>query len=106
MNWGKSWADDYIKDLEEGKTIKCRPHGNSMEPIIKSGQLVTISPIKERLKVGDIVLCRVKGNVYLHFIKQITYYTAGIVFYIIGNNKGYINGATQSIFGILTKIED
>ena len=37
---------------------------------VESGQLVTLDPVAVcDLKIGDIVLCRVKGNVYLHLVK-------------------------------------
>lgn len=39
------------------------------------------------LKVGDIVLCKINGNEYLHLIKAIQ----GPRFQI-GNNRGRING--------------
>jgi hypothetical protein len=39
---------------------------------IESGQLCTVAPIDPaRLAVGDIVLCRVRGNDYLHIVKAI-----------------------------------
>lgn len=68
---------------------------------IRSGQLVTIEPVLlENLQVGDLVLCRVKGNDYLHLIKAI-----GTKGFQIGNNKGYINGWTRQVFGKCIKIE-
>lgn len=39
---------------------------------IESGQLCTVEPLGERVPVvGEIVLCRVKGNQYLHLVKAI-----------------------------------
>lgn len=100
-----SWATQYINRLMHGHTVQFRPQGGSMKGKIESGQLVTVEPIDDHdeLKVGDIVLCRVNGNQYLHLIKSIQ---PGWKF-VIGNNKGLINGtvgATQ-IYGICTKIE-
>ena len=48
------------------------------------------------LKVGDIVLVKVKGRVYLHLIKALRGDQ-----YLIGNNKGRINGwvSRQAIYG-------
>jgi hypothetical protein len=98
------WASNYIKKLQDGETIKFRPRGNSMKGKIESGQLCTVQPIIEydELKSGDIVLCKVKGNQYLHLIKSIK----GNQFKI-SNNKGYINGiiSSNSIFGKCIKIE-
>jgi len=91
------WASHYIEQLANGEIIQCRPGGNSMSGIIESGQLCTIIPIKDELKVGDIVLCKVKGRQYLHLIKAINGNR-----YQIGNNRGGINGWTsrKSIFGL------
>jgi len=75
-----------------------------MSPRIKSGQLCTVEPVTPTttLQVGDIVLCRVRGNEYLHLIKAIQ----GDRFQI-GNNRGHINGwiGKAAIFGRLMKVE-
>lgn len=82
-----------------------RPRGNSMQGKIESGQLCTVEPISnsESLQKGDIVLCKVNGNEYIHLIKAIQ----GKRFQI-ANNRGRINGwiGTNSIFGKCVKIED
>ena len=99
-----SWATHYIEKLKEGKTVQFRPRGNSMKGKIDSGQLVTVEPILDRnLQKGDIVLCKVNGNQYLHLIKAIQ---GGR--YQIGNNIGRINGwiSFSSIFGICTGVSD
>lgn len=98
-----SWATYAIEKLKNGETVQIRPKGQSMKGKVDSGSLVTIEPIFSRvLKTDDIVLCKVKGNQYLHLIKAIKGNK-----YLIGNNRGGINGwiSIQSIFGIATKIE-
>jgi hypothetical protein len=98
------WANHYIDRLRRGETVQFRPRGHSMTGRIASGQLCTVAPVDHsELKVGDIVLCRVGGNDYLHLIKAI----AGPRFQI-GNNRGRINGwvTKNAIFGICTKVED
>jgi len=70
---------------------------------IESGQLCTVEPVDlGTLKVGDIVLCRVNGAQYLHFIKAIQ----GPRFQI-GNNRGGINGwiTGNSIYGRCVRVE-
>ena len=54
------------------------------------------------LKVGDIVLCKVRGCEYLHLVKAIQ----GPRFQI-GNNRGRINGwiTATTIFGRCIRIE-
>lgn len=99
------WAASYIVKLSNGETVSIRPRGHSMKGKIESGQLCTIEPISEvtMLKKGDIVLCKVNGNEYLHLIKAIQ----GLRFQI-GNNRGRINGwiSLNSIFGKCVKVED
>ncbi|MEZ4222592.1 MAG: hypothetical protein R3B13_16750 [Polyangiaceae bacterium] len=75
-----------------------------MSPRIKSGQLCTVEPVDaSAIQVGDIVLCKVRGAEYLHFVKAIQ----GPRFQI-GNNRGHINGwiTAGSIFGRLVSIAD
>jgi len=98
------WATGHIEQLKNGETVSFRPRGHSMKGKISSGQLCTVEPVVENdLKVGDIVLCKVRGNQYLHLIKAIK----GKQFQI-GNNRGGINGwiTSNGIFGLLTKVED
>jgi hypothetical protein len=99
-----NWAADYIKALALGETVKFRPTGGSMKGKIESGQLCEVAPVVGDLDEGDIVLVKVKGNVYLHLIKQIS--KSGT--YLIGNNKGYNNGWVErdAIFGKLLSVSD
>jgi hypothetical protein len=98
------WATGHIAKLQAGHTVSFRPTGNSMRPKIGSGQLCTVEPISdvETLAVGDIVLCRVKGREFLHFIKAIQDRR-----FLIGNNRGGTNGwiGPHSIFGRLLRVE-
>jgi hypothetical protein len=74
-----------------------------MSPKIESGQLCTVAPVRTgTLRVGDIVLCRVKGAEYLHFVKAMQDGR-----FQIGNNRGGINGwiGPNSVFGRLIRIE-
>ena len=97
------WAKYHIQKLLNGETISFRPRGNSMKGKINSGQLCTVSPDVSALVVGDIVLCKVKGNEYLHLIKAIQGNR-----YLIGNNHGRINGwiGRSGIYGRLIEVKD
>ncbi len=68
-----SWATSYIAKLKNGETVSFRPRGHSMKGKIESGHLCTVEPISdfESLQKGDIVLCKVNGNEYIHLIKAI-----------------------------------
>ena len=71
---------------------------------IESGQLCTVEPVRDpsTLRVGDIVLCKVRGFEYLHLVKAIQDGR-----FQIGNNRGGINGwiGSQSIFGRCMRVE-
>jgi SOS-response transcriptional repressor LexA len=98
-----SWATYAIEALGKGQTVQIKPRGHSMKGKVNDGALVTLAPCQpSALKVGDIVLVRVKGNVYLHLIKAIDRER-----FLIGNNRGSINGwvGPHSIYGIATRIE-
>jgi hypothetical protein len=98
------WALHHIAQLRDGRTVSFRPRGHSMRGRIESGQLCTVAPVDPaRLVVGDIVLCRVRGNDYLHIVKAIQGAR-----YQIGNNRGLINGwvGAACIFGKCIRIED
>ena len=88
--------------LRAGETVECRPTGNSMTPIIKSGQAVTISPVDPAtVGKGDVVLARVGGRYYLHKISAIQ---PGRL--QISNNHGHVNGWTprDQVYGIVTVV--
>ena len=97
------WADGHIARLAQNETVQFRPRGNSMVGKIASGQLCTVVPLGDHeVAVDDIVLCRVKGNQYLHLVKAIQGER-----YQIGNNRGGINGwiTKRQIFGRLVAVE-
>ena len=98
-----SWATHYIAKLQDGETVSFRPRGNSMVPRIRSGQLCTVEPVDaDTLSRGDIVLCKVRGNQYLHLVKAIRDGR-----FQIGNNRGHINGwiGPDQIYGRLVSVE-
>ncbi len=98
-----SWATHAIEKLQKGESAKIRPRGHSMTGKVNHRELVTLEPCDaDSLKVGDIVLVKVKGRVYLHLIKA-----RAKGRFLIGNNRGGTNGwvGKNSIFGITTQIE-
>lgn len=90
-----------IEKLAQGESFITSEKGNSMTPLIKSGQKHMLVPITlAEVKVGDIVYCKVKGNLYTHLVKQIDM-TKGV---LIGNNHGRINGWTKQVYGKVTEV--
>jgi hypothetical protein len=94
MNWK-------VDKLNKGETFLTKEKGNSMVPLIKSGQEHKLSPATwETVVVGDIVYCKVKGKFYTHLVKAKNN-DKGCQ---IGNNKGGINGWTKQIFGKVIEV--
>jgi hypothetical protein len=90
-----------VTKLKNNETFITSEKGNSMSPIIKSGQDHKLAPVKlEDVNVGDVVFCRVKGNYYTHLVKAKNEARGCL----IGNNKGGINGWTKQIFGKVIEI--
>jgi len=89
--------------LLKGETCLIQGFGQSMTPILKSGQVCEISPIDDHstLEKNDIVLCKVRGHYYLHLISAIK----GNQFQISNNHK-HVNGwiIKKNIYGKVTKI--
>ena len=94
-----SWADHAKEQLRTGNPVEIHPKGNSMLPLVKSGDLVRLEPVTDptKLQVNDIVLVRVHGRDYLHLIKAVG---KGPTF-LIGNNRGHDNGwvGSNCIYG-------
>lgn len=71
---------------------------------IESGQLCTVEPVKDHstIRPGDIVLCKVRGDEYLHLVKA----TQDGRFQI-GNNRGHINGwvGSSAVYGKLIRVD-
>ncbi len=89
-----------LERLQAGETFTTNEKGNSMVPLIKSGQDHILAPcIIEDCSKGDIVYCKVKGNFYTHLVKAV-----GDKGLLIGNNKGRINGWTKAVYGKVIKV--
>ncbi|MGW6842416.1 S24/S26 family peptidase [Streptomyces sp. NPDC054958] len=89
-----------------GATVEFRPTGSSMVPLIRSRQRVVVAPVDPaRLKVGDIVLARAAGTVYLHLVSAVDFARQRVQ---ISNNRGRVNGWTghDRVFGICTAVDD
>jgi hypothetical protein len=75
-----------------------------MVPLIHSRDEVVVSPVDPaRVEVGDIVLTKVAGSVYIHLVKAIEPAKRRVQ---IGNNRGGINGWTgfDRVYGIAVSV--
>ncbi len=89
-----------INELEETGHTKMKGFGNSMMPILKSGQGMTFKKCKSYNK-RDIVFCKVRGRyIDAHKIIKVDSRRG----YLIANNHGHENGWTHTIYGKVIKI--
>lgn len=88
-----------VEPLRRGETVEVRGVGNSMTPLLTSGQTITMEPVTSdtELKKGDVVLAKVNGRHYMH---KITGLRGDLV--QISNNHGHVNGWTSrsNVFGL------
>ena len=90
-----------LERLQNGETFTTSEKGNSMIPLIYSGQEHILEPATwETVEVDDIVYCKVSGNFYTHLVKAKNIQRGCL----IGNNKGGINGWTKNIYGKVIQI--
>ncbi|MEU9271994.1 S26 family signal peptidase [Streptomyces sp. NPDC048251] len=88
-----------------GATVVFRPSGSSMVPLIRSRQQTVVAPVDpSKLDVGDIVLARVSGTVYLHLVSALDPARKRVQ---ISNNRGHVNGWTgyDRVFGICVAVD-
>lgn len=87
--------------LQSGETFVTSERGNSMAPLIYSGQEHKLAPVKlDDVVLGDIVYCKVNGNFYTHLVKAIDD-KRGL---LIGNNRGKNNGWTKQVYGKVIEV--
>ena len=90
-----------IEKLQAGESIVTSEKGNSMTPLIMSGQKHRLDPVKlEDVEVGDIVFCKVNGRLFTHRVHAICE-KRGLQ---IGNNHGHINGWTKIVYGKVAEV--
>lgn len=90
-----------LEKLQAGQNVIRSEKGNSMVPLIHSGQDHELEPATwESVEVGDIVYCKVHGRFFTHLVKAKND-EKGCQ---IGNNHGHINGWTKRVFGKVIKV--
>ncbi|MFE7767642.1 S24 family peptidase [Streptomyces sp. NPDC057438] len=97
--------DAVAERVAGGATVTFRPSGSSMVPLIRSRQLVAVAPVDPaKVEVGDIVLARVAGSVYLHLVSSVDHARKRVQ---ISNNRGHVNGWTghARVFGICVAVD-
>lgn len=90
-----------VERLLKGESFVTSEKGNSMVPLIKSGQEHKLAPATwETVEKGDIVFAKVHGHFYTHLVKAKND-AHGCQ---IGNNHGKINGWTKQVYGKVVEV--
>ena len=93
--------------LRTGETVQLKPKGGSMRGRVNEGDVVILALCNTRdLAVGDIVLARIHGRRYSHFVLHLIIERDGEQF-LIGNNSGRADGwiTSENIFGKVIEIK-
>ena len=79
-----------LKALEEKGEVRYTPHGNSMTPMLISGEEIRLKQVPlKALRTGDAVYVKVKGSYYCHLLTAIDENNNR---YQISNNHNFVNG--------------
>ena len=137
MTWTDDWtiADDREEELRlrdsrhrmmrqyfaDGCYVRYKSSGNSMWPLVQSGDLCTFHPVQavtaqkeaSEIGVGDIVFCQVRAGrgsqlFYAHIVLSIEHdYHANESKFWIGNIEQHYNGwcFREHIYGILVQVQ-
>ena len=90
-----------LEKLQSGENVITSEKGNSMVPLIRSGQDHELEPANwESVNVGDIVYCKVHGRMFTHLVTAKND-DKGCQ---ISNNHGYVNGWTKQVYGKVIKV--
>lgn len=98
-------ANPVVQRLLAGEVVEDhRESGNSMVPIIRHREPVTLAPVDpSKLEKGDVVLAKVGGILYTHKISAVDHARRRVQ---IANNQGHVNGWTSydCVYGIVTHV--
>lgn len=92
-----------VEELKNGNTIARFEYGDSMSPILSSGEYCVVEPIRniEDVKQGDAVLCNVNGYLMTHMVIMVSTSAADDEpYFLIGDTHMNIYGWTKEIYGI------
>lgn len=90
-----------VQRLQSGETFITKEKGNSMLPVIASGQPFKLTPLKwGDAEVGNIVFCKIGRRYYTHKVVA----KSGMRGLQIGNMRGRINGWTKQVYGKVIEI--
>lgn len=97
-----------VQCLTDDKVYICRyEFGDSMMPILRSGQFCAIHPLEdgEEPNIGDAVFCSVSGYVGTHMVLNKSKIDPNKTWYMIGTTDMTPIGWTDEIYGIANAMD-
>lgn len=94
--------EEAVEWLKNGRTIARFEYGDSMYPLLESGEYCIIEPIKDLNKIedGDTVLCEVGGRLMTHMVMMKSNTSKETPYFLIGTTSLYAYGWTNKIYGL------
>lgn len=93
--------NETLNALLQGDSVARFEYGDSMKPILVSGEYCILSPIDvEDVKVGDAVFCKVNGYLMTHMVWMISNSSANGRQFLIGSSGGQLYGWTTEVYAI------
>lgn len=91
-----------VECLKRGEIIARYEFGDSMSPILVSGEYCIVEPVFDTstINVGDAVLCEVNGYLMTHMVILKSNSHADYPHFLIGSTHYDIYGWTWKIYGI------
>lgn len=97
-------AIDYFTKNKDATPIARYEFGDSMSPILESGEYCVLKPIQYYSQpqsiLGKAVLCIVNGYPMTHMVWNMSTSSANGVYYLIGDSHGNIYGWTNQVFAV------
>ncbi|MFN3551057.1 MAG: S24/S26 family peptidase [Endomicrobiia bacterium] len=77
-------------------------NGGCMRPLLRDGDIVLVVPWKKKLRVGDIVLYKLNGQLFLHRVVRV--FLQNIVVNDDCGITSYVNVQLKNVIGIYPTI--
>ena len=99
--------DEALEHLLNGEKVARFEYGDSMSPILESGQYCVLSPIKslDEVNIGDAVFCRVNGYLMTHMVLMKSNSSSNTPKFLISSSGLSVYGWTDEIFAIAKGID-
>jgi hypothetical protein len=94
--------EDVIQALQKDEVVCRYEFGDSMQPILQSGEYCKLTPLKsnQEASIGDAVFCCVHGCWMTHMVWNVSHSSANGTFYLIGSSSGDMYGWTNKVLAI------